>query len=254
MPDFSQSDRTQQIIFVSGTDTHVGKTIISQLLVLYFRHRGYQSYAIKPFCSGATDDLEALASVNDDHGPTDFKSLCHYYYEKPLSPYACCLEDDLPFPSLSDACRFINNNSKKTDILIVEGAGGFHTPIAPGFLLSHLINQCASHLIIVAPDQLGCLNHSLLTWFEAQNHLPHQNISLILSQKNPNQPPPTKNFHILQQCISPKSVIFCPFLIKFHTAHHKGEKNLKKPLAVFSDFDTLFLASHNGGAPRKSQK
>lgn len=234
------------VLFVTGTDTHVGKTFVTCQLVSYMRSLGHRCFAIKPFCSGAPDDVLALQKVNQTGDHPESLNINPYYFEDPLSPYACCLKDSLPFPSLNEATAFVRKAQTFTDILIVEGAGGLHTPIAPQFLLSDLIYTVSDAVLLVVDDKLGCLNHTLLTYNALKNHFKPNELSICITQSIPHSSKNSLNHKILSALYTPETIGFLPNLTKFSPNSKEVQKKIKKPLAVFSEFDRLFVPSAKG--------
>ncbi len=147
-------------IFITGTDTHVGKTYLSSLLLRELRREGRQPVPCKPVCSGSKDDLHTLLEAADsDLHPED---ITPYYYRTPLAPYAAASLEDRPF-DLSHAQRAVENLKPKGDFLLVEGAGGWEVPLAPGQNLSHLAVALELPVLLIIANRLGALNHAILT-------------------------------------------------------------------------------------------
>ncbi|WP_250294748.1 dethiobiotin synthase [Wolbachia endosymbiont of Oedothorax gibbosus] len=132
-------------IFVTGTDTDVGKTIISSWLCL---HTGYSYF--KPIQTGSilgTDSHQVSNLTNANIYKENF------VYKEPLSPHlAVSLEINIDKISLP-----------KTRSLIVEGAGGVLVPINKTMLMVNLIKKLAIPTILVARSTLGTINHTLLS-------------------------------------------------------------------------------------------
>jgi dethiobiotin synthetase len=135
-------------IFITGTDTNIGKTVISSWLCL---KSGYQYF--KPIQTGAIELLDS------DFGKKIAKVTTHkesYIYQAPLSPHlAAKLENQ--------EINIKNIKLPKIDNLIIEGAGGVLVPINRKFLMIDLIKQLKVPVIIVSPSRLGTINHTLLT-------------------------------------------------------------------------------------------
>lgn len=132
-------------IFVTGTDTDVGKTIISSWLCL---HTGYSYF--KPIQTGSilgTDSHQVSNLTNANVYKENF------VYKRPLSPHlAASLEINIDRVSLP-----------KTHNLIIEGAGGVLVPINKTTLMVDLIKKLATPTILVARSTLGTINHTLLS-------------------------------------------------------------------------------------------
>jgi len=135
-------------IFITGTDTDVGKTIVSSWLCL---HSGYAYF--KPIQTGATlgRDSYRVKQLTDTHV---YKEA--FLFKAPLSPHLAA--------SMESKQMDINKiQLPKVDHLIIEGAGGVLVPINENMLMVDLIKQFAIPVILVARSTLGTINHTLLT-------------------------------------------------------------------------------------------
>jgi dethiobiotin synthetase len=152
--------------FVTGTDTEIGKTQVSCALILGFRQQGFQVIPRKPIASGCiwqagqrvSEDALQLQQAAASNEP--LAQICRYQFEAPISParairqsnQAICLQD------LINACQV-----SQPGLVVVEGAGGFLSPIAPDGLNADLAGQLGYPIILVVGNRLGCINHALLT-------------------------------------------------------------------------------------------
>jgi dethiobiotin synthetase len=156
-------------LLVTGTDTGVGKTWISSLLIRHFRNHGIRTGAYKPVCSGAeTDsfnncvwsDVEALRAACGTDPPLD--RICPQRFQAAVAPnVAATLEgrsvDDRQLTSAIDAWRPF------ADQLIVEGAGGIFCPLSDESTVMELAQYLNGPVIVVAANRLGVINHTRLT-------------------------------------------------------------------------------------------
>ncbi|GFQ99996.1 ATP-dependent dethiobiotin synthetase BioD [Trichonephila clavata] len=135
-------------IFVTGTDTDVGKTTISSWLCL---HTGYSYF--KPIQTGSTLGTDSHQMSNLTNANV-YKE--NFVYKRPLSPHlAASLEND--------SINIDRINLPKTHNLIIEGAGGVLVPINKTTLMVDLIKKLAISTILVARSTLGTINHTLLS-------------------------------------------------------------------------------------------
>ena len=242
-----------KIIFVTGTDTEVGKTWLTCTLVRYLRSCDLCVKAIKPFCSGPRDDVMSLLQANREYGSDSPDKLNPWYFREPLSPYACCLKEKKPFPVLSEVKDFILSQSEETDVLLVEGAGGIATPIGPGFLLGDIINEVAHQVVLTVPDKLGCLNHTVLSIQYLQKTFRDNEIFVCMSEIEPKISKKSLNHKIISDLLPSKTIGFLPFLTQIPDVDDFLEKKIKKPLAVFSEFGRLLVPSQKGDGPKEAQ-
>ncbi|MBT3222353.1 MAG: dethiobiotin synthase [Proteobacteria bacterium] len=146
--------------FITGTDTEVGKTVVTACLAQAARAWG-SVVAAKPVASGvvagAVGEDEALLAQAAGHQPLGLYRFC-----EPLSPHrAAILENRSVEPQ-----EMINwVSSLEADTVLVEGVGGFKVPLSlePSFDVADLAVAFGGKVVIVAADRLGVLNHTLLT-------------------------------------------------------------------------------------------
>ncbi|MGA2655529.1 MAG: dethiobiotin synthase [Gammaproteobacteria bacterium] len=146
--------------FITGTDTDVGKTFITRLLLAKVKQTGQTALAIKPISAGSDDAVflqkESSLQLKDE-------IINPIYLQQPLSPHiAAKLEHKhLQAEDIYQACKSALQNP--VDYLFVEGAGGWLVPINDKETMADLAVKLQMPVIIVVAMRLGCLNHSLLT-------------------------------------------------------------------------------------------
>jgi dethiobiotin synthetase len=154
-------------LFVTGTDTGVGKSVVSAALVAALRARGERVAAVKPVLTGldeppaegawpADHDLLARAA---DLAPEEVAS---FRFGPAVSPHLAAELAGAPLDpaAVVDATRAA---AARGDVAIVEGVGGLLVPIAPGLDVRGLAQALALPLLVVARPGLGTINHTLLT-------------------------------------------------------------------------------------------
>ena len=146
-------------IFITGTDTGVGKTVFTAHLLHYLRSNGHNALALKPFCSGGREDARLLQSLQT--GLT-LDEINPFHYRKALAPGLAAPKDrkKVTLKSVVDQI-FLQKNRCET--LLVEGAGGLMVPLGKGFLVADLIVKLEAAVVVVARNKLGAINHILLT-------------------------------------------------------------------------------------------
>lgn len=162
-------------IFITGTDTEVGKTFIAAAIAGGLKGRGVDCGVMKPIQSGAIKRDGRLISQDavfliKASGVRDELSLVNPYCLKaPLAPgVAAKLEKRAISPeSIIDAFNIL---SSRHQFMIVEGAGGLLVPIGDGYLMKDLILDLNLPLVIVSRLGLGTINHTLLTIEVARNY------------------------------------------------------------------------------------
>jgi dethiobiotin synthetase len=160
-------------IFVTGTDTGVGKTMVAAALARLLHNRGVKVGVMKPIESGVADVTQLgadgallawAAGVEDD-----CNLITPYRLQHPVAPAIAASKEQVRIvPSLlSEAYATL---AARHSYMIVEGAGGLMTPLAGGHLVADLARQLALPLLVVARTGLGTINHTLLTLLAAASH------------------------------------------------------------------------------------
>lgn len=154
--------------FITGTDTGVGKTVVSSELLRAGARRGLRSSGMKPVASGSTRGLEGLR--NDDalalweassvKGP--YEHVNPYCFELPVSPHIAAREAGLPI-DLEHVAQSARALGQHCDWLIIEGVGGWRAPLGPTLTVADMAMRLGLPVILVVGVRLGCLNHALLT-------------------------------------------------------------------------------------------
>lgn len=160
-------------IFITGTDTSVGKTVAASVIARTLRNRGVNVGIMKPVTSGCSqrngalvsDDAELLAwSAGIPEVTTD---MAPYLLKKPLAPSEAASSDGVKI-NFSDIRDAYNRLAQQYDFMIVEGAGGLMVPLAGGLLVADLITALDLPSLVVTRPSLGTINHTLLTTFAAR--------------------------------------------------------------------------------------
>lgn len=152
-------------IFITATDTGVGKTYIACQLALNLRRRGVDVGVMKPVASGSRADAALLSKAQ---GGTDPLELINpLFFKEPLAPYAAARISKKKI-YLNKILAAYNILKKRHDFLIVEGIGGLLVPIKKNFFVKDLCREFGLPLLIVARPTLGTINHTLLSFFEAK--------------------------------------------------------------------------------------
>lgn len=154
-------------IFVTGTDTGVGKTIVAATLARLLRLRGIDVGVMKPATSGCREVAGELVSDDalllcDAAGVACDRDVAPYLLREPLAPAEAARIDGVRI----DAERIRESFQRLAschDYVIVEGAGGLMVPLADDLMTSALIRGLDLPLLVVARPNLGTVNHTLLT-------------------------------------------------------------------------------------------
>lgn len=158
-------------LFVTATDTGVGKTIVTAALARALRLRGVNVGVMKPVTSGCperngeliSEDAELLAWAAGVECDSD---VAPYLLHEPIAPVeaAKLAGVKIDFGRIAECYGRL---SQKYDLVLVEGAGGLMVPLNGGLLIADLINHLKLPLLVVARPDLGTINHTVLTCFAA---------------------------------------------------------------------------------------
>lgn len=155
-----QKAKPPTTIFVTGTDTGVGKTLLTAHWLHALRKAGRPALAMKPFCSGGREDVDMLQALQPGELPDSEANP--FYFSAPLAPLAAArrVRDQIP---LATALARIGALQSRCETLLVEGSGGVLVPLGPDYTVLDLVGQLPCATVVVARDRLGTINHTALT-------------------------------------------------------------------------------------------
>ena len=222
--------RPGKIIFITGTDTGVGKTILTGLLVHHLRVEGVQALAMKPFCSGSRADVRLLRAMQD--AALTEEEINPFYFPEPIAPLVSARRRKRLI-SLGEVVQRIKKIAERCECLLIEGSGGLLVPLGEKYLVSDLIQRLNCDVIVVARNQLGTINHTLLT-VNALKRFGVENISVVLMGTSKKDASVEKNGEVLREFLKGVRVAEVGFLGKKANeigVLKKTVRNLKKTLA-----------------------
>jgi dethiobiotin synthetase len=155
-------------LFITGTDTGIGKTLVSTSLLKALAQHGLRVSGMKPIASGSEHtpeglrnaDALALMEAANVHSP--YAAVNPYCFEPPISPHIAAEEARIKVDVGVIKNRF-EALASGADIVLVEGAGGWYAPISASQSMADLPKQLGIPALLVVGLRLGCLNHALLT-------------------------------------------------------------------------------------------
>lgn len=198
---------TPNILFVTGTDTGVGKTVLTAMLLHNLRSRGHKVLAMKPFCSGDPADVNILRELQDNE--LSAEEINPYYFPNPVAPIASRAASQFNIRK-AEVLQKIRAVAKKCDLLLVEGCGGLMVPITGKLILIDLIAALKCPVILVAANKLGVMNHTLLSVEALKNRGLERVFVTLMEQARADASSPG-NMEILQRLL-PHPVLKIPFL------------------------------------------
>jgi dethiobiotin synthetase len=156
--------------FVTGTDTEVGKTLISGALITQLKKQQAVVAGFKPVVAGmnliagkmCNEDILALASVMSYKPQDNYLDICPYQLSTPAAPHLVAKESNvhLDYSVMLNAFNKVRENS---DAIVVEGVGGFKVPFHDGKTSADFAQDMGLPIVLVVGMRLGCINHALLT-------------------------------------------------------------------------------------------
>lgn len=155
-------------LYVAGTDTGVGKTVLSLLLMQFFLREGRRPFYLKPLQTGCRTprdkDSDAAfvyrhTAALRDRDPGESVICC---FANPKAPWFAA-RDEGRTVDLKHVEEVIEEKSRRFDPLIIEAAGGVLVPVAEGTLIADTIRQTGAGVLLAARAGLGTINHTLLS-------------------------------------------------------------------------------------------
>ncbi len=158
----------KQGFFVTGTDTEVGKTVISVGLIHALQDQGLKVAAMKPVASGCqmtahglrNDDALALQQAADIQ--VDYPAINPYAFESPIAPHIAAQQAEVSI-DLTRLLQGYQQLKSMSDAVVVEGAGGWLVPLNDKQSIADLAIKIELPVVLVVAIKLGCINHALLT-------------------------------------------------------------------------------------------
>jgi len=154
-------------VFVTGTDTGVGKTHTAVQLLRLLRASGLRCAGMKPICCGDRADAHLLLAAGSEGLTID--EINPVWLKTPAAPFAAALVEqvEIDIPRILNA---IVDLERRFDCVLVEGVGGWLVPIRADYFVGDLAVEMNLPVLVVAQNRLGCLNHSVLTVRSVQDH------------------------------------------------------------------------------------
>ncbi|BBD77573.1 dethiobiotin synthase [Hydrogenophilus thermoluteolus] len=156
---------TATAYFVTGTDTEIGKTTVTAILLRQAAAEGKRAAGLKPIAagveaSGANADVAALIAASNVPLPRDVVNP--YCFAEPISPHLAAQHEGVTI-DFAVIRRAVDTARTQCDLLFVEGVGGFHAPLSETTTVADLAVALNLPVLLVVGMRLGCLNHALLT-------------------------------------------------------------------------------------------
>ena len=196
------------ILFITGTDTGVGKTVFAALLTQHLRARGVCVAALKPICSGSRGDARALRAAAGKVLSLD--EVNPWHFRAALSPLLAARKEKKRV-RLREVVACIRGVAKRFDVVVVEGAGGLLSPLGEDFDSRDLILALAATPIIVCPNKLGAVNQVRLVVSALPRATARQARVILVNPARPDAAS-RSNLKLLKQFVDPNRPRVMPWL------------------------------------------
>ena len=146
-------------IFITGPDPGGGKTVLTALLTRHLRECGVRVVALKPLSSGARSDARVLRAALG--GELNLDEINPWHFRAPLAPLVAARAEGRCV-RIEEVLAHVRAFQERSDVVLVEGAGGLLTPLGGNFSARDLIVKLRATPLVVCPNRLGALNQTLL--------------------------------------------------------------------------------------------
>ena len=206
--------------FITGTDTHIGKTAITCSLIAKYISKGFRVGGMKPIAAGCyiengyliSDDVRKIIEVSNIDLNLD--EINPYRFKPPIAPHISFKKNKSEID-----IRLIQNNllslKKKTDYIFIEGVGGYAVPLSETISTADLIDALNIPVILVVGMKLGCINHALLT-IESIMHRKQNICGWVANRIDQHMLAYEKNFSFLKERIKAPCLGEVPYLNNFN--------------------------------------
>ncbi len=200
--------KSARILFVTGTDTGVGKTVFAALTIRSLREHGFHVAALKPICSGGRDDARSLHLAAGKVLP--LAEVNPWHFRAALTPLLAARQEKKRL-QLRTVVAHIRRIARRFEVVIVEGAGGLLSPLGENFDSRDLIRALSAEVIVVCPNKLGAVNQVRLV-LEALPRATARQARVVLV--NPAQPDAASktNAQLLAGFLDPDCLCVMPWI------------------------------------------
>jgi dethiobiotin synthetase len=195
------------------------------------RKEKIHALAMKPFCTGDRNDLEILQKIQ--MGEISDLEMNPYFFPEPIAPFLAARRRRQKI-CLHDVLEKISNVKARCDVLLVEGVGGVMVPLGADFMVRDLIANLRCPVILAAKNQLGTINHTLMSVAALQDVL-LQDLTVALIDQEKHDFSAQFNQSVLVENLNSTRVFKIPFLSRrplSNEAFEQSYKKIKKTLAA----------------------
>jgi len=197
-----------ELLFITGTDTGVGKTVLAALLTQQLQKQGVRVAALKPVSSGNRDDARVLHRAADKVLTLD--ELNPWHFRAPLAPLLAARRERRRV-RLREVVAHIQRAGRRFDVLVVEGAGGLLSPLGEKFDARDLIVALRAVPIVVCPNRMGAVNQALLVLEAMPRSVAKLATVMLVASRKPDRSSQT-NPKLLAELIGARRVRVLPWM------------------------------------------
>jgi len=227
-PWFHPAGMSAGICFITGTDTGVGKTVLTVLLARRLRERGVEVRAVKPLCSGGRADARWLRRAQENELALD--EVNPWHFRAPLAPRLAARREGARV-RLKEVLAWLRPMRSCSDLLLIEGAGGLLSPLGEDFDARRLISALRARPLVVCPNRLGAVNQALLVVAALPPAAARVAQVVLVTQSKPDSSA-SGNRRLLNEMLGRRRVHLLP---RLRAAHLAGSQPLSPRLRVMLD-------------------
>lgn len=155
-------------IFITGTDTNIGKTVLSFLIMAYFFKIGKDPFYLKPFQTGCKtpfdegSDAKFIYNNISNLKEKNLKESVIYCLKNPKAPLFAATDDNVNL-NIDNVFKIIDEKNKIFNPIIIEGAGGLFVPVDEKTMMIDIVEKIDAKIVLAARAGLGTINHTLLS-------------------------------------------------------------------------------------------
>jgi dethiobiotin synthetase len=204
----------KKILFITGTDTGAGKTVLTALLAEFLCAQKQNVAALKPVCSGGRGDAEIIFAALG--GRMELDRINPWHFRDAVAPSLAARREKRPV-KLAQVVAHVRAAQNEFDAVLIEGAGGLLSPLGENFDSRDLIVKLDAMPVIVAPNKLGAVNHILLTLEALPEKFRARSKVVLMSPARPDTATGS-NAKLLEEFLSPRRIFRLPWLGKNYSA------------------------------------
>jgi dethiobiotin synthetase len=197
-----------RILFVTGSDTGVGKSVFAAILTRALRAEGVRVAGVKPLCSGDRADARLLHAAAGK--VLSLGAVNPWHFRAPLAPVLAARQERRCVRRRS-VVTHLQRLARRFEVLVVEGAGGLLSPLGEDFDSRDLIVALKATPIAVCPNRLGAVNQVRLLLAALPRTRARQALVVLVDPAKPDRASRT-NLKLLAEFVNPQQILALPWL------------------------------------------